>query len=72
MNDTFDLTGFGVRKITIFNRYGVEVFTFSGNYTNQWKGQTDGGKDLPDGTYFYSLETTNGNKTGWVYINREY
>ncbi|HQW68512.1 MAG TPA: choice-of-anchor J domain-containing protein [Flavobacterium sp.] len=72
LNDTFNLTGFGVRKITIFNRYGVEVFTFSGNYTNQWKGQTDGGKDLPDGTYFYSLETTNGTKTGWVYINREY
>lgn len=72
LNDTFNLTGFGVRKITIFNRYGVEVFSFSGNYTNQWKGQTDGGKDLPDGTYFYSLETTNGNKTGWVYINREY
>lgn len=72
LNDTFNLTGFGVKRITIFNRYGVEVFSFSGNYTNQWKGQTNDGKDLPDGTYFYSLETTGGNKTGWVYINREY
>ena len=73
LNDTFDLTGFGVRDILIFNRYGTKVFSYSGNYTKQWKGQTDGGDELPDGTYFYSIHLTDGaNKTGWVYINREY
>lgn len=73
LNDTFDLTGYGVREITIFNRYGTQVFSYSGNYTNQWKGQSDGGHELPDGTYFYSLHTVEGvNKTGWVYINRQY
>ncbi|WP_284653847.1 choice-of-anchor J domain-containing protein [Flavobacterium terrisoli] len=73
LNDTFDLTGYGVKEIMIFNRYGTQVYSFSGNYTNQWKGQTDGGKELPDGTYFYSIHTTEGaTKTGWVYINREY
>ncbi|WP_291128532.1 choice-of-anchor J domain-containing protein [Flavobacterium sp. UBA7682] len=73
VNDTFDLTGYGVKDIIIFNRYGTKVFSFSGNYTNQWKGQSDGGDELPDGTYFYSIHTTEGsNKTGWVYINREY
>jgi gliding motility-associated-like protein len=73
LNDTFDLTGYGVRDITIFNRYGTKVFSYSGNYTNQWKGQTDGGEELPDGTYFYSIHTTEGgDRTGWVYINREY
>ncbi|MEK8181177.1 choice-of-anchor J domain-containing protein [Flavobacterium buctense] len=73
VNDTFDLTGYGVKDIIIFNRYGTKVFSFSGNYTNQWRGQSDGGDELPDGTYFYSIHTTEGsNKTGWVYINREY
>lgn len=73
LNDTFNLTGYGVKDISIFNRYGTKVFSFSGNYTNQWKGQTDNGDELPDGTYFYSLHMTDGtNKTGWVYINREY
>ncbi|MES2411753.1 MAG: choice-of-anchor J domain-containing protein [Bacteroidota bacterium] len=73
VNDTFDLSGYGVNEISIFNRYGTEVYSFSGNYTNQWKGQSDSGQELPDGTYFYSIHTSEGaTKTGWVYINREY
>ncbi|MGL2964914.1 choice-of-anchor J domain-containing protein [Flavobacterium sp. RSB2_4_14] len=72
-NDTFDLTGYGVKEITIFNRYGTTVFYYNGTYTNQWKGQSDQGDELPDGTYFYSIHTVDGaSKTGWVYINREY
>ncbi len=71
MNDNFDLTSLDVRKISIFNRYGKEVFSY-GNYTDQWHGQSDNGNELPTGTYFYSLERSNGeSKTGWVYINRE-
>lgn len=69
-NETFDLTGFNVSHLSIFNRYGKKVFSMS-NYTNQWHGQEDNGNDLPTGTYFYSMELANGeNKTGWVYINR--
>ncbi|MBE1615948.1 gliding motility-associated C-terminal domain-containing protein, partial [Flavobacterium sp. SaA2.13] len=71
MNDNFDLTSLDVRKISIFNRYGKEVFNY-GAYTNQWYGQTNDGDELPTGTYFYSIERSNGeSKTGWVYINRE-
>ena len=71
MNDNFDLTSLDVRKISIFNRYGKEVFSY-GIYTNQWHGQTNDGQELPTGTYFYSIERSNGeSKTGWVYINRE-
>ena len=73
VNDDFDLTGFGVDNLIIFNRYGMQVFSFSGNYTNQWKGLSDSGDELPDATYFYSIHTTDGvTRTGWVYINREY
>ncbi|MGV3460320.1 MAG: choice-of-anchor L domain-containing protein [Flavobacterium sp.] len=70
-NDNFDLTALGVTKLSIFNRYGQEVFTY-GAYTNQWHGQGKGGDELPTGTYFYSFKRANGEEaTGWVYINRE-
>jgi len=70
-NQNFDLTDMNVRSIILFNRYGTEVYSFKGSYTNQWHGQTNGGKELPVGTYFYSITTENGvSVTGWVYINR--
>ncbi|SFN47815.1 gliding motility-associated C-terminal domain-containing protein [Bizionia echini] len=70
-NDTFDLTGYGVTKMEIFSRNGRKVFDFTGNYTNQWYGQSNKGNDLPDGTYFYSIQKEDGtNATGWVFINR--
>jgi len=69
-NDTFDLTGFNVKKLTIFNRYGLKVYD-KDNYTNQWGGQSNTGDELPDGTYYYVIARDNGeNKTGWIYINR--
>ena len=72
-NDTFDLTGLGVNQLSIINRYGMEVFTFKGSYTKQFKGVTNDGKNLPDGTYFYNISLDNGKTvTGWVYINRQY
>jgi large repetitive protein len=71
MNDYFDLSGLEVKSISIFNRYGQEVYTY-GNYTNQWVGQDKKGNELPTGTYFYSFERSNGEtKTGWIYINRQ-
>ena len=70
-NDTFDLTGLGVTEITIFNRYGTKVYSFNGNYTNQWTGAADNGNELSDGTYFYSIVKNNATTvTGWVYINK--
>jgi gliding motility-associated-like protein len=71
LNDAFDLTGLDVKEVVIFNRYGTKVYSFEGNYTNQWIGQSNGGDKLPDGTYFYSIQKENGTTvTGWVYINR--
>jgi gliding motility-associated-like protein len=70
-NDEFDLTSLGVRKISIFNRYGQEVYSKS-NYTKEWHGQGKGGDELPTGTYFYMVERSTGESiTGWVYINRQ-
>ena len=69
-NDFFDLEGQDVRQLTIFNRYGMKVYSLA-NYTNQWGGQGDNGEELPDGTYYYVIERRNGEGlTGWIYINR--
>ncbi|HLN94240.1 MAG TPA: choice-of-anchor L domain-containing protein, partial [Flavobacterium sp.] len=69
-NDTFDLSGYNVSKLTIFNRYGTQVYEYA-NYTNQWGGQSAGGETLPSATYFYVIETAEGDQlTGWIYINR--
>jgi len=70
-NDDFDLRGMNVSKISIFNRYGKEVYS-KNNYTNEWHGQGSNGDTLDTGVYFYSLEIRGGSsKTGWVYINRQ-
>lgn len=71
-NDDFDLSGLDVRKISIYNRYGKEVYKFEGEYTNQWHGQTSGNEELPTGTYFYTFVRANGEvTTQWIYLNRE-
>ncbi|MGL2967589.1 choice-of-anchor J domain-containing protein [Flavobacterium sp. XGLA_31] len=73
LNDTFDLTDYGVTDLIIFNRYGTKVYSFNGNYADQWDGRSNNGDELPDGTYFYSIHTSAGaTETGWVYINRQY
>ena len=69
-NDSFDLSGLEVRMLSIYNRYGTKVYSRM-DYTDQWSGQSDNGHELPTGTYFYVAEAgQEGNKTGWVYINR--
>jgi gliding motility-associated-like protein len=70
LNDNFDLTGFGVVKLTIYNRYGKEVYSKT-NYVDEWFGQANNGAELPDGTYYYAVELVGETKTGWIYINRE-
>lgn len=70
-NDNFDLKFMGVKKLTIFNRYGQDVYS-KANYKDEWFGQTANGKELPTGTYYYVIERSSGStNTGWIYINRQ-
>jgi gliding motility-associated-like protein len=71
-NDFFDLALLNVKNLSIFNRYGMKVYS-KNQYRNEWKGQTDNGDELPDGTYYYVIEFNSGDaaKTGWIYVNRE-
>jgi hypothetical protein len=68
LNDNLDLTGFDVKKLTIYNRHGLKVYN-KAQYKDEWYGQSDGGDNLPDGTYYYIIEF-NGNtesQTGWIF-----
>ncbi|MBC3845871.1 fibronectin type III domain-containing protein [Winogradskyella echinorum] len=71
INDSFDLSNFDVTKLEIFNRNGTLVYSKK-NYTNEWVGQTNDGKELPVGTYFYTMEYAGGTqvRSAWIYINR--
>jgi gliding motility-associated-like protein len=71
LNDNFDLSGFNVSKLEIFNRHGLTVYDKS-NYEDEWFGQSNSGQELPDGTYYYVISFSDSEtKTGWIYINRE-
>jgi gliding motility-associated-like protein len=70
-NDSFDLSGFNVSYLGIYNRYGQEVYS-KDNYTSEWHGQSSNNNDLPTGTYYFLVQHNDGrSETGWVYVNRE-
>lgn len=69
-NDKFDLSNLHVRKLKIFNRYGLKVYE-ADNYIDEWHGQSDKGT-LPTATYYYVAMLEDGRDiTGWVYLMRE-
>jgi gliding motility-associated-like protein len=72
INDYFTIEGielYPLSTLRIYNRWGVKVFQTTG-YKNNWEG-TFQGKHLPDGTYFYQLNTGRGaDYTGYLQINR--
>lgn len=80
MNDNLDLTFLndrsGIEKITIYNRYGTKVFS-QNDYSDQWYGQDDSGKELPSATYYYVIKLKNDDPIfdrvikGWVYVNQK-
>lgn len=68
-NDSFNLSGFEVDRIEIYNRWGRKVYE-KNNYTNEWHGQNMKGERLPDSTYYYILSLRTGeNKEGWIFVS---
>jgi gliding motility-associated-like protein len=68
-NDSFNLAGFEVDRIEIYNRWGRKVYE-KNNYINEWHGQNMKGERLPDSTYYYVLSFRSGeNKAGWVFVS---
>jgi CHU_C Type IX secretion signal domain len=68
-NNTFDLSAFDAQDLSIYNRYGMQVYSKI-NYKDEWYGQDNNGNSLPDGTYYYYIQMPDTVKTGWVYVNR--
>lgn len=72
-NDTFEIKGlelFSPAKITIFNRWGEEIF-HANDYKNDWDGKNMNGKDLVPDTYFYIMTLNNGKSyQGYVILKR--
>jgi gliding motility-associated-like protein len=80
-NDVFEIVGadyYPNNKLTIFNRFGTEVYAYGPGYTNQWNGTSTGsmtiGSDgLPTGSYFYIFDKFGDGvefEKGYVYIKR--
>ncbi len=70
-NDVLDLSGLGVVKLQIFNRYGLTIFEKS-IYKDEWHGQDYNGNLLPSATYYYLAQLNTGAvRTGWIYLLRD-
>jgi gliding motility-associated-like protein len=66
-NDTWVIAGlsaFGSHRISVFNRWGSQVFE-STAYQNNW-----GAARLPAGTYYYVLELDGEKRSGTVMVIR--
>ncbi len=60
-NDTWKVSVPGLIKdysVTIIDSYGKTVFSTGSNYNNEFDGKL-GGKDLPDGAYYYFIKDGN-------------
>lgn len=72
-NDAFFITGNNANhNITIFNRWGQIIFQAS-PYLNNWNGEHSNGQKIPDGTYYYILESIEDSSkiyTGFVSVVR--
>ena len=81
-NDTFHIDGlkdiFLNHKISIFNRWGVLIWT-GGNTSEEWDGFATKGilidnKEIPAGTYFYIIDLNDPDYseplTGYLYLTR--
>jgi len=64
-------TNYPGSQVSIFNRWGDEVYHSPKPYRNNWDG-TFNGQDLPPGTYFYLVDLGDGSeaKTGFIMIQR--
>jgi gliding motility-associated-like protein len=68
INDDLIIEGidqFPLNNLTVINRWGQQVY-YAKPYKNDWHGTNQAGHDLPDGTYFYSVDLNlNDRKVQW-------
>ena len=67
-----DLEYYQDNEVYIFNRWGQEVWSAKG-YNNRdvlWEGHHENGNSLPDGTYFYLVNSRGEEYKGYVELTR--
>lgn len=73
LNDVFEIPGlmdYPNSKLQVFDQLGNLVYS-SGNYGNDWGGLAAAGEELPEDTYYYTLEVSNGTRVkGLVLLKR--
>lgn len=67
-NDNLEVHALCDVKITIYNRWGQELFDGNGT-TVSWNGKYNN-KDVPDGVYYYVLEQETKSRSGFVEVIR--
>jgi gliding motility-associated-like protein len=63
VNDIFTINcneEFPEARLRVFNRWGDEVWYSESHYQNNWDGKNILGSNVPDGTYFYIYEYSDG------------
>lgn len=73
INDVWNIAGldtYAKAAVTIFNRYGSQVYKSTG-YASPWDGTNNGGQ-LPVGTYYYLIDLKNNTPVlnGWIWLTR--
>jgi gliding motility-associated-like protein len=68
VNDLFQVVGYGMEyiELTIYDRWGVPVYTGRGTELVEWDG-TKGGSPLPEGVYVYLVRYKPVDKEGVEY-----
>ena len=73
LNETFEIPGlaaFPNSKLQVFDKLG-NVLVASEDYQNDWEGLNGKGQQLPEDTYYYTLEVSNGTRVkGLVLLKR--
>jgi gliding motility-associated-like protein len=70
--ENIDVADYAINEVIITNRWGAQVFLMKNydNATRQWNGQDNGGQQLPDGTYFYTVRIGEAVHNGYIELMR--
>ena len=68
----YKINEFPNNRVYVYTRNGQLIFS-KNNYTNDWTGLGNDGKNIPEGSYFYQVDIDGDNQIdlqGWIYIAR--